>query len=76
MKPLHEFDAEEADRWLSDMRRSLASHVALLPTSRDPRSVRAAIETHLMLMRELARVHPGKRDEIESVIADCAMTDP
>ena len=69
MKALHELNAAEADRWIIDMRRSLAGHAAKLPGSRDPGDIRAAMDTHLVLLREMANVHPGKRNKIEALIA-------
>ena len=69
MKPLYQFTATEADRWIIEMRRSLAEHAEKLTGTRYPGEVRAAIETHLMLLREMSIVHPIKREEIETLIA-------
>lgn len=68
MKQLHEFDAEEADRWIRKMRQSLAVHAAKLPRARDPGDFRAAMDTHLMLLREMATIHPNKKAKIEVLI--------
>jgi hypothetical protein len=38
------------------MRRSLASHAAQLPGSQNPWEIHAAIDTHLLLLREMAAV--------------------
>lgn len=63
MKPLHQFDAAEADRWIMEMRRSLAEHADRLRGSRDPGDIRAAMDTHHLLLREMANVHPAKREK-------------
>lgn len=68
MKPLHEFNAKEADRWIIEMRQSLAGHADKLPLERVPGDIRAAMDTHLMLLREMATIHPGKRAKIEALI--------
>ncbi len=69
MKPLHQFNAAEADRWIIEMRRSLAAHADRLHSTPYPGEVRAAMDTHLMLLREMATVHPAKREKIEALIA-------
>lgn len=68
MKQLHEFNADEADRWIIKMRQSLAVHAARLPHARSPGDVRAAMDTHLLLLREMATVHPTKKADIEVLI--------
>ena len=69
MKPLHQFTAAEADRWIIKMRRSLAEHAERLSDWQHAEEVRAAMDTHLMLLREMADVHPVKRQKIEALIA-------
>ena len=69
MKPLHQFNAAEADRWIIEMRRSLGEHADKLGETQHPNEIRAAMDTHLMLLRDLASVHPAKRQKIEALIA-------
>jgi hypothetical protein len=69
MKPLHDFDAEEADRWMMRARRSLAGYAAELRLAGGSDHARAVIESHLTLLREFSDVHPARRAEIEALIA-------
>ncbi|HEV7274906.1 MAG TPA: hypothetical protein VGN80_01315 [Devosiaceae bacterium] len=68
MKPLDQLDAAETGHWLLEMKRSLAAHAASLPGSSNPWEIRAAMNTHLLLLREMAALRPERREEIESLI--------
>ena len=69
MKPLHQFSSTEADSWIIEMRHSLAAHAERLRDAEHPDEVRAAMDTHLMLLREMASAHPDKRESIEALIS-------
>lgn len=69
MKPLHQFTTAEADRWIIKMRRSLAEHAERLNEARHANEVRAAMDTDLMLLREMVDMQPAKRQKIEALSA-------
>ncbi len=69
MKPLHEFTAPEADRYIISCRRSLAQQAFELRFSSESASIRSAMNVTCSVLCELAVVHPSKRGKIEALIA-------
>jgi hypothetical protein len=69
MSQLDQLDARDVDQLVKRARLALASHVREMATSPAPANLLAAIDTTIGPLRELARAHPGKREQIEVLIA-------
>lgn len=72
MKPLDQLDSREADRWIIDCRRQLASHSREAHTSKERADLRAAMAVTLANLERVAIYHPAKAGKITALIAGYA----